>query len=147
MASYLSKFFFFCIQSKVFISLVVSLELGLILNSIFIPLPSQIFLSNCWKILGHLVRVFTFLYGLKITRTVEKSSGSYLTVLNSFRKKFGGLFFSFSIVSSFSHLLSSRPSRLFLLPCFWFFSSSLSSLLTQLSRKFACRLVLFSFSP
>jgi len=113
--------FFFCIQSKLFFSFVVSLELGLILSSIFIPLPSQIFLNNCWKILGHLVGVFTFLYGLKITRMVEKSSGPYLTVLNSFRKRFGGLFFSFSIVSSFSHLLSNRPFRLFLLPCFWFF--------------------------
>jgi hypothetical protein len=64
------------------------LELGLLLSPIFIPLPSQIFLSSCWKILGHLVGFFIFLYGLKITRTVEKSSGSYLIVLNSSRKRF-----------------------------------------------------------
>ena len=122
------------------------MELGLILSPIFIPLPSQIFLSSCWKILGHLVEFFIFLYGLKITQTVEKSSGSYLMVLNSFRKRFSGLFFSFSPIFSFFHLLSSRPFRLFLLSCFWFSSSSLSSLLTQLSRKIACRLVVFSFS-
>jgi uncharacterized membrane protein len=123
------------------------LELGLILSPIFILLLSQIFLSSCWKILGHLVGFFIFLYGLKITRTVEKSSGSYLMVLNSSRKRFGGLFFSFSPVFSFFHLLSSGPSRLFLLPCFWIFSFSLSSFLTQLSRKIACRLVMFNFSP
>jgi membrane protease YdiL (CAAX protease family) len=97
------------------------LELGLIFSPIFIPLPIQIFLSSCWKILGHLIGVFIFLDGLKITRMVEKSFGSYLTVLNNSMKRFGGLFFSFSQVSSFSHLLSSRPSRLFILYFFCFF--------------------------
>ena len=99
------------------------------------------------RILGHLFGVFVHHFDPKIIRTVEKGCGSYLMLHKIFKKEFGGLFFSLNLVSSFSHLLSNQPSRFSLLPCFWFFSSSLSLRLTQLSRKTVCRLVVFSFSP
>ena len=71
------------------------------------------------RILGHLLRIFFFLFSPKVTRIVEKGCGLYLMVfLTSSKCSFRGSLFYRSIFS-FSFLLRlGRPATPFLLP--WF---------------------------
>jgi hypothetical protein len=92
-------------------SLLSVLKFGFPFTPVLYSFFNPIFLSNCVRILGHLLGVFLHHFDPKITRTVEKVCGSYLMVHNSFRKGFGGLFFPFNPVYSCNDPLSSSFSH------------------------------------
>ena len=92
-------------------SLLSVLEFGFSFTPILHAFFNPIFLSNYVRILGHLLGFFLYHFDPKTTRTVEKVYGPYLTVHNSFRKGFDGLFFPLSPASSCNDPLSSSFSH------------------------------------